>query len=254
MLHAGLVSVTFRNLAPRTIVELVAQAGLRAIEWGGDIHVPPGDLQTAREVKSMTLDAGLTVAAYGSYFRFRSDDVFETVLETAAALGAPLIRVWAGDRPSAAADASFREMIVAESRRIVKLAAVAGIAVAYEFHSGTLTYTTSSACALLKSVPGMHTLWQPAHNLSGAQQVASLHAIQPWLMNIRAFSWTNEPRVRHPLAVGEQLWLNVLNVLMQSEQEHAVLLEFVANDEPQQFLQDAATLFRWIRHVTATSP
>ena len=39
----GLVSVTFRQLAPEALIDLAARAGLAAIEWGADIHVPPGD-------------------------------------------------------------------------------------------------------------------------------------------------------------------------------------------------------------------
>ena len=35
MLIPGLVSITFRPLSPREIVDLVAEAGLKAIEWGG---------------------------------------------------------------------------------------------------------------------------------------------------------------------------------------------------------------------------
>src|SRR5215212_11999351 len=105
MLTSGLVSVTFRPLAPREIVQLAAAAGLRGIEWGGDIHVPHGDLQAARAVRQITADAGLQVLAYGSYFRFQPAAAFEPVLETALALGAPLIRIWAGSQPSAATDA-----------------------------------------------------------------------------------------------------------------------------------------------------
>src|SRR5215211_4654031 len=120
MLTSGLVSITFRQLAPREIVELAAAAGLRGIEWGGDIHVPAGDLQAARRVRQLTADAGLQVLAYGSYFRFQPGTAFEPVLETALALGAPLIRVWAGNQASAEADAAVRATIVAESRRIAQ--------------------------------------------------------------------------------------------------------------------------------------
>src|SRR5688572_22964962 len=101
MLTSGLVSVTFRKLGPREIVQLASTAGLRGIEWGGDIHVPAGDLQTARAVRQISADAGLQVLAYGSYFRFQPGEAFELVLETAVALGAPLIRIWAGNQPSA---------------------------------------------------------------------------------------------------------------------------------------------------------
>ncbi len=69
MICPGLVSVSFRSLNCKEITELVKNAGLSSIEWGGDIHVPQGDLKKAREVRKMTQDAGLMTAAYGSYYR-----------------------------------------------------------------------------------------------------------------------------------------------------------------------------------------
>src|SRR3954469_7051647 len=103
-LRTGLVSVTFRPLSPQHVVELVRQAKLDAIEWGGDIHVPHGDVAAAREVWTMTLDAGLAVAAYGSYYRAGVSETdglpFARVLETAVQLAAPTIRVWAGSKAS----------------------------------------------------------------------------------------------------------------------------------------------------------
>jgi len=67
---------------------------MRAIEWGGDVHVPTGDLAGAREVAARCGDAGIAVEAYGSYFRASGE--FGPVLETAVALGAPRVRVRAG--------------------------------------------------------------------------------------------------------------------------------------------------------------
>ena len=46
-LQPGLCSVTFRRCSAAEIVELATRAGLRCIEWGGDVHVPHGDLRTA---------------------------------------------------------------------------------------------------------------------------------------------------------------------------------------------------------------
>ena len=65
----GLVSVSFRGESPETILHEARAAGLRAIEWGGDVHVPPGDLENARRIGAATREAGLSVAAYGSYYR-----------------------------------------------------------------------------------------------------------------------------------------------------------------------------------------
>ncbi|MFN2155934.1 MAG: sugar phosphate isomerase/epimerase, partial [Anaerolineae bacterium] len=97
MIRSGLVSITFRQLSPAEIVARAAQAGLEAIEWGGDVHVPHGDVDAARTVRRTTEEAGLQVAAYGAYYRVGHEEPcpFADVLESAVALGAPLIRVWA---------------------------------------------------------------------------------------------------------------------------------------------------------------
>ena len=69
VLTAGLVSISFRRKTPGQIVSLCERAGLRAIEWGGDVHVPAGDERRAREVLALTRSAGLSVCSYGSYYR-----------------------------------------------------------------------------------------------------------------------------------------------------------------------------------------
>src|SRR5690554_2417803 len=122
MLHGGLVSITFRQLSPREIVSLVKKSGLEGIEWGGDVHVPHGNLSVARDVAIMTEEEGLSVAAYGSYYRVGcegQDDVpnFEEVLETALELKAPLIRVWAGNKGSHEADGNIWDKVIEDSIR-----------------------------------------------------------------------------------------------------------------------------------------
>ncbi len=72
MFLPGLVSITFRQLTAAEIIALMTQAGLAAIEWGGDIHVPHGDEAQARAVARMGADAGLHVAAYGLLLPRRS--------------------------------------------------------------------------------------------------------------------------------------------------------------------------------------
>lgn len=249
MLYSGLVSVTFRQLEPRAVVELAAACGLQAIEWGGDIHVPHGDLETARRVRRLTADYGLRVAAYGSYYRCGPDEAWQPVLETAVALDAPLIRVWAGDRPSAEAGDEYREALAADGRRIAQSAAAHGIAVAYEFHADTLTDTLPSTLALLGAAEGMRTLWQPPVGQPVEQQLDTLRQLLPWLANVHVFSWRGARHERLPLADGAQLWQPALSVLAGSGREHGVLLEFVAGDQPEQLRRDAATLHDWLQQT-----
>ena len=57
MLNTGLVSVTFRDKTPEEIISTVKQCGLEGIEWGGDVHVLPGDVSRAREIRHLTEQA-----------------------------------------------------------------------------------------------------------------------------------------------------------------------------------------------------
>ena len=51
------------------IAKACADAGLRYIEWGSDVHVPAGNEARAREVRALCASAGIDPGAYGSYFR-----------------------------------------------------------------------------------------------------------------------------------------------------------------------------------------
>ncbi len=246
MIQTGLLSVTFRKLAPRQIVDLAAQAGLHGIEWGGDVHAPQGDLHSARDARRITEDAGLSVLAYGSYFRCKPGEVFEPVLASAAALGAPLIRIWAGERASAAADTTYREAVAEQARACVAQAGQAGIAVAFEHHAHTLTDTLASTLALLHTTPGARTLWQPPHNIDEDERLEGLRRMLPWLANIHVFHWRTPDLARLPLCDGEALWRKRLQAAAVGGRDFAALLEFVRDDSPEQMVEDAKTLRRCI--------
>ena len=255
MIHSGLVSITFRQLSPGAIVDLVAQSGLEGIEWGGDIHVPHGDTLQAQWVRRMTEDAGLSIPSYGSYYRVGHGEPvpFEAVVETALALGAPLIRVWAGKLGSERADTAYWGQVVADSRHIAELAAASGLVVAYEFHGNTLTDTNASARRLLEMVshPALQSYWQP-RGLSLQEALESLEAVRPWLSHLHVFAWQQAPGQveRLPLAAGEALWPPLFERAAHDGRERFAMIEFVRNDEPAQFLEDARTLQAWLSKPT----
>ena len=56
-IRTGLTSVTFRQKTIDEIVALAHKAQLDGIEWGGDLHVPAGDVQAARHAAKATADA-----------------------------------------------------------------------------------------------------------------------------------------------------------------------------------------------------
>ena len=252
MIKTGLVSVTFRKLAPGAIIDLVRQADLAAIEWGGDIHVPHGNLQQADTVGRMTRDAGLAIAAYGSYYRVGVSEQegldFDLVLETARALGAPLIRVWAGNRPSAKADADYRRSINGEARRLAQKAAAAGLVLACEYHGGTLTDTRESAVQLFADIqhPAMRAYWQAPVGASVEAGLESLCALLPWLANAHVYHWDAAGKTRLPLSEGAETWRRYLALIRSAGRDHYALLEFVRDDSPNAFLEDARCLKSWL--------
>jgi len=252
-MKAGLVSVSFRGLSTDEVLSAAKACGLEGIEWGGDIHVPCGDLETARRVGEATRNAGIEVVCYGSYCKMTdaecSDLQLQALVETAKALGAPRIRIWAGSCGSADADDGYRAEIVRNTQRLADVAAEAGLDLAFEYHGKTLTDEDGSLLALLRAVDrkNVGTLWQP-HILADTDGcVAGLRAVREHVRHFHVFSWTREiPPVRLPLAEGTEKWMRCLDEIETLPGERWLMMEFVQNDDTKQLAEDAACLIKWI--------
>lgn len=252
----GLVSVTFRQLPAPEVIELAVQAQLEQISWGGDVHVPHGEFARAEAVGDATRAAGLRLACYGSYHRLgRDPDGFPAVLDTAVALGAPAVRVWAGERASVEATGTYRRQVVAEARRLGDQASAEGLEVVFEYHAGTLTDAVEPASRLLREIdhPAVGLLWQPPIGMPHAEARESLRRLLPWVRNVHVFHWWPDHESRRPLAEAAEAWREHLRILRDSGRCHAALLEFVREDAAGAFLADAHTLRRLVRNL-ATSP
>ena len=232
-MYTGLVSITFRKLSPQEIIALVAKAGLNGIEWGGDMHVPHGNIERAREVYKMTADAGLKVAAYGSYYHVGCEDQegisFRKVLDTALELKAPTIRVWAGNRGSQEADGDWWAKVANETCRISEMAEGSGITISFEYHPNTLTDTAESTLRLIKTVKrdNIASYWQPTFGLDFKRQIEGLKQVLPWIGNTHVFWWDrNEIQ---PLVDGMDTWKKYIEVIGTAKGDRFCMVEFVRN-------------------------
>jgi 3-dehydroshikimate dehydratase len=247
LLLPGLVSVSFRKLSTREVVDLAVRGGARTLEWGGDVHVPAGDLAVAREVRRCGEDAGLACAAYGSYYRLGQGMDFGPVLASAVALGAATIRVWPGIKGSKETDAGEWQAVVDDARRIASLAAAEKMGVSLEYHANTLTDTRDSVRKLAEELKdGPDFLWQPANGAPADECEERLREILPRVRHVHVFHWWPTAQDRRPLAEGEASWKRYLKILRPLDRAMPCLLEFVRDDSPEQFLEDAATLRRWL--------
>lgn len=243
-IRAGLCSVTFRALAPERIVELAADAGLEVIEWGGDVHVPPGDVVHAEAVARATVDAGLAVASYGSYFRAGSEESLTPILDSAEALGTDRVRIWAGAVGSDEATPAEWDAVVARLRAAASEAEGRGIGLALEFHSGTLADTAPTTLRLLDEVgsPALSTYWQPTVAASVDAVLAEYRALAPHVSAAHVFSWwpTQE---RLPLRARDALWTRFFaEARASASPPRDALLEFVPGDDPALLVSEASAL------------
>lgn len=254
MIKTGLVSITFRKLTVEGIIDASVKAGIEGIEWGGDIHVPHGNIQKAEEVGNKTREAGLEIAAYGSYFRLDADDfTFEDILNTAIVLGAPLIRIWAGKLGSAECPLEYYNRIIKETRKAGDLCQKAGIKLAFEYHGGTITDTNDSAVKFMKDInhPSVYSYWQPPVGMTIKNCLEGIDLIKDYLQWIHVFYWEPDSKNRRKLSKGEPLWKEFFQKISTIEGDRWALLEFVKDDSMENFYDDSQTLKRLISEIIA---
>lgn len=247
-IRPGLCSVTFRALAAERIIDLAVEASLESIEWGGDVHVPAGDISRAGEVGRATLDAGLAVASYGSYFRARHGEELTPVLDTAEALGAGRVRIWAGEVGSDAVRPDERHATVARLRDAAAEADARGLRLALEFHAGTLADTASNTQLLLRDVgsPALSSYWQPSLSATDEDAVAEYRALAAHTTAVHVFSWW-PVQERHPLSARAALWTQLFAAARMADRPpRDALLEFVPDDDPALLAGEARTLREYI--------
>lgn len=246
-----------RPLSPEAVIRLACDAGLSAIEWGGDVHVPHGETAVAKQVGRQTLEAGLEVVCYGSYYRMSAQDGKnpdpQALVDTAQALGAPCIRVWAGVIGSAEADEDDYGRMADEALALASLAQQAGVKIGFECHANTLTDTTASASKLLSLCehPAITSLWQPYNGAAIETNVASLETLIPRLAHVHVFHWTVQDSaiLRHPLSEGTGDWSRYLGLLKERQIKTSLMMEFVKDDNPEQLIQDARCLHELINSL-----
>jgi len=256
MIHSGLVSVTFRGLEPEAVLELAHAHGLEGIEWGGDVHLPPGNTGLAETLWRESEARGVKVAAYGSYYRTGCLDPhnpdFEAVLETAQALRSPLIRVWPGPKGPQETSDELRKCVLDDLERIASRADEVGIVVGMEMHRKTLTETNESMKAVLEEVPhpNLRMLWQFRPDLTLEENHRNLDVCLPRLCNLHMFHWDAQYR-RLPLEEGSHYLPDFLKRVKReaAAADRFALIEFVHNDDPGQLEADARALNAWIKDL-----
>jgi sugar phosphate isomerase/epimerase len=252
----GLCSITFRELNADDVVHLAVRAGVAGIEWGADVHAVPGGGAGSAALGARTRDAGLEVVSYGSYLGMSpgtSNGELDAALDTAQALGAPMVRIWTELGVTPGSPAGERRRVTDHTAALVDRIAGRGLTATLEFHPGTLTETAHSAVVLLAAIDReeLRTHWQPDPARSAAAALDELARITGHLAHLHVFAWgPTGIEDRHPLADGAALWVPALALADRAGAplpgRRYALCEYVRHDDPEQFVTDVRVLRGWL--------
>jgi len=240
-MKTSLTSISFRKKSISQITNLAHDAQLDAIEWGGDVHVKPGDKEAALFAYRSCHELGLGISAYGSYYEAGSNEPFMPVLDTALRLQCPLIRIWAGNVASNTCSIDERKRINERLSYAVSLAKKAGCILATEHHINTLSDTLDSTLQLLSDVPGLYTFWQPPIGNTPTENINELVRLKGHIQNVHVYQW-NASYERFPLSDGIDTWKTYLSTIQEHNVPRYATIEFVKDNSEEQLMQDAATL------------
>ena len=250
MFKAGLVSVTFRQLSHREVIDVAADAGLSCIEWGSDVHAPRDDAERLADIVCYSRERGIHCSSYGTYFYLGVHPLDELTAYIAAArvLGTDVIRIWAGNKNYTAMTEEERAAMIDEGRRAAAIAEREGVVLCLEWHVQTMTNCLEGALVLIESVnsPALRLYWQPSQYRPFEDNLAEAERVAPYVVNLHVFQWKIEggKLLRIPLSDGREAWERYLGRFDGSQ---CALLEFVPDDDPATLLREAQTLRSFIQ-------
>lgn len=249
MFEAGLVSISFRSLSPEQIVTLCRGNGLRAIEWGSDVHAPCTDLDRLHQIVALQEKNGLVCSSYGTYFKLgvHNTEELHGYIAAAKILGTNILRLWCGEKNYEDLTAERRDFLLSEAKNAASIAEAAGVILCMECHNNTYTNCLEGALDLMNTVnsPALRMYWQPNQFRTDEVNFEYARQIAPYVTNIHVFQWREKDKF--PLADGVALWEKYLSYFDGSQ---SLLLEFMPDNKPESLKTEAETLHQLIKGVT----
>lgn len=247
MLRGGISSVSYRNARAQDIITAAHNAGLGGIEWSADTHAPHGETERAEELMIATLRAGLTVSAYGSFYRMgpsthQTLDFSESVLSCARRLQAPIIRVWATDIPGTPLEA-----LTQEAKRLADEAGRYGITICLEPHelSAISDYNRLAELVEMAAHPFFKACWAPLSSPGRTNSEEGITLLAPHIALIHVRNWTKS-YARRPLGENLDCWTRVVDALAErarrSVLDHWALIEYLENESQETLNRETEAL------------
>ena len=242
----GLVSVSFRDLSPREILEGTKSTALTCIEWGSDVHAPCSDTERLYGIAALQTEYGITCSSYGTYFRLGQTPIeeLENYISAAKILGTDILRLWCGTKSGSNMTDTERDTLVGECRRAARIAEAHGVSLCMECHKKTFTESCNDAVYLMNEVNSQHfkMYWQPFQWQSPAQNVNNAEKIAPYAEHIHVLNWRDDANgvlQKYPLSDAVNDWRAYLE---KFSGDRTLLLEFMPNGSIEELSSEAKAL------------
>lgn len=234
----GLVSVSFRGCSPTEILTAMKAAGLDYIEWGSDVHAPPGK---AEELALLQKSYGIACCSYGTYFRLGVTPMEELPAYIAAAkrLGTDILRLWCGNKNSEEYTEEEKEELFSACRAAADIAEESGVVLCMECHNKTYTNRKEAAFELMQTVgsESFRMYWQPNQHRTEAENLEYAGLLSSYTVNIHVFNWKGKEK--YPLGDAKALWKKYLDCF---DTDRALLLEFMPDGKLETLKAEAGAL------------
>lgn len=238
----GLCSVTFRKKSAAQVVEIAKKAGIRYIEWGGDVHIT--NIEEARIIKSVCDNEDIKISSYGSYFNCMDYDEskWREICRIAKKMDAESIRVWLGKKNSEITSEKEYNILISNTRKMCDIAAEYKLLVCPECHDNTFNNNTDAILRFIGELKkdNFKTYFQSRY----FRMEYDLDRID------RTFDYIKDVHVSYRDLKKEQRFRkkdkNYLDKLLKKLQtkgfDGIVMVEFVSRDSVAVFLRDVRKL------------
>lgn len=237
----GLVSISFRQLSPAQIIELMKESGLTLVEWGSDVHAPCNDEKKLKEIARLQRENGIICSSYGTYFRLgvNSPRELPDYISAAKVLGTSVLRLWCGAKSSKEYTEDEKKLLFTDCVEAASIAEKEGVTLCLECHRGTFTDEKDSSLELMTAVDSksFRMYWQPEVIHTVEENMEYARAISEYTVNIHVFNW--DKNKKYPLSEATDTWKKYLECFDGGQ---ALLLEFMPDDRPESLKTEAAAL------------
>ena len=244
MIRLGLCSGACLTRSIKGVIATASAAKLDAVEWAADAHIGVDDLPTAEEAMMATLRAGLAIASYATLYRAGT-----------AALQAPIMRIYAGDRltigdGSEPVEGRNLAALTVQLQRLGDRAANKGITLCVSMGRGSSFDRHESAARIVTSVGHdfVRLAWEDLPGASAGEAAAVLEGARRFIGLVVARSSGSDGKP-HPIAENEAEWRERIRIIKRAETNSGLnsflLLASARPDGPggdESLAEDAATL------------